>query len=53
MIAVKAGNFGGWDQSGAHRLLESLEEFTPSLIDELAKLDPRDYGSPMGSGSVP
>ncbi|MBL0216104.1 MAG: HAD family phosphatase [Myxococcales bacterium] len=53
VIAVKAGNFGGWDQSGAHRLLESLEEFTPSLIDELAKLDPRDYGSPMGSGSVP
>ena len=51
VVGVRAGNFGGWDQSGAHRLIDSLVELTPSLLDELAALDPRDYGSP--SGSVP
>ena len=45
VLAVKAGNFGGWDQSGAHRILGTLEELTPSLVDELAAFDPRDYGS--------
>ncbi len=49
VVAVRAGNFAGWDQSGAHRIIETLEELTPSLVDELAALDPRDYGSPMGS----
>lgn len=49
VIAVRAGNFGGWDQSGAHRVIDSLEHLTPSLLDELAALDPRDYGSQMGS----
>ncbi len=53
VVGVRAGNFGGWDQSGAHRLIDSLEQFTPSLVDELASCDPRDYGSAMGSGSVP
>lgn len=50
VVAVRAGNFGGWDQSGAHRVLETLEELTPSLVDELAGIDPRDYGS---GGSSP
>jgi len=49
VVAVRAGNFGGWDQSGAHRIIETLEELTPSLVDELAGIDPRDYGSSMGS----
>ena len=40
VVAVRAGNFGGWDQSGAHRVIETLDELTPSLVDELA----RDYG---------
>lgn len=44
VVAVRAGNFGGWDQSGAHRVIDTLEAF-PSLLDELASLDPRDYGS--------
>lgn len=48
VVAIAAGNFGGWDQSGAHRLIGSLEELTPSLVDELAALDPRDYGGAMG-----
>jgi len=48
VVAVRAGNFGGWDQSGAHRVIETLEELTPSLVDELAALDPRDHGSSMG-----
>jgi HAD superfamily hydrolase (TIGR01509 family) len=49
VVGVRAGNFGGWDQSGAHRLIDSLEQFTPSLVDELAASDPRDYGSQMGA----
>jgi sugar-phosphatase len=48
VVAVRAGNFAGWDQSGAHRIIETLDELTPSLVDELAAIDPRDYGSPMG-----
>jgi HAD superfamily hydrolase (TIGR01509 family) len=42
VLAVRAGNFGGWDQSGAHRVIDSLAELTPELVDALA----RDYGSP-------
>jgi len=44
VVAVRAGNFGGWDQSGAHRVLETLDELTPSLVDELFA----HYGSPAG-----
>jgi len=44
-IAVRAGNFGGWDQSGAHHLVDSLGELTPVLVDQLA----RDYGLGMGA----
>lgn len=49
VIAVQAGNFGGWDQSGAHRVIASLEHLTSSLLDELAAIDPRDYGDRMGA----
>jgi HAD superfamily hydrolase (TIGR01509 family) len=41
VLAVQAGNFHGWDQSGAHRIIPTLEAFTPSLVDELFA----DYGS--------
>jgi sugar-phosphatase len=41
VLAVRAGNFGGWDQSGAHLVIETLEQLTPSLVDQLS----RDYGS--------
>jgi HAD superfamily hydrolase (TIGR01509 family) len=44
VIAVRAGNFGGWNQSGAHLVIDTLVELTPSLVDQLA----RDYGSGMG-----
>lgn len=40
VLAVRAGNFGGWDQSGAHRIVDTLVELTPSLVVELG----RDYG---------
>ncbi len=43
VVAVRAGNFGGWDQSGAHRVIDTLDELTPSLVDQLS----RDYGSGM------
>jgi HAD superfamily hydrolase (TIGR01509 family) len=45
VIAVRAGNFGGWDQSGAHHLVDTLEHLTPALVDQLA----RDYGFGMGA----
>ena len=45
VVAVRAGNFGGWDQSGAHHILDTLEHVTPTLVDQLA----RDYGFGMGS----
>ena len=48
VVAVRAGNFGGWDQSGAHRIIDTLDAF-PSLLVELATIDPRDYGSPTGT----
>lgn len=45
VVAVRAGNFGGWDQSGAHRILDTLDELTPSLVDELF--------ARYGSGAAP
>jgi HAD superfamily hydrolase (TIGR01509 family) len=44
-VAVRAGNFGGWDQSGAHRVIDTLEAFTPSLVQELYAV----YGPDLGS----
>ena len=46
-LAVRAGNFGGWDQTGAHHVIDTLAELTPQLVDRLA----RDYG--FGMRSVP
>ncbi|MGE0867149.1 MAG: HAD family hydrolase [Kofleriaceae bacterium] len=51
VLAVRAGNSGGWDQSGADHIIDTLELLTPSLLDELAAITPRDYGSGMGSVS--
>ncbi|MFT3692864.1 MAG: HAD family phosphatase [Kofleriaceae bacterium] len=39
VLAVRAGNFGGWKQDHAHHVIGSLEELTPSLVETLA----RDY----------
>lgn len=47
VIAVRAGNFAGWDQSHAHYIVESLHDLTPALVDRLA----RDYG--FGVGAAP
>jgi HAD superfamily hydrolase (TIGR01509 family) len=44
VVGVRAGNFGGWDQSAAHVVIDTLDELTPSLVDQLH----RDYGSRMG-----
>jgi HAD superfamily hydrolase (TIGR01509 family) len=41
VLAVRAGNFQGWDQSGAHRVIDTLEAFTEPLVDELFAV----YGS--------
>jgi len=40
VLAVRAGNFGGWKQDHAHRVLGTLDELTPSLVEGLG----RDYG---------
>ena len=47
VIAVRAGNFGGWNQNHAHLVIDTLVELTPSLVDQLA----RDYGSGMLGGA--
>ncbi|HEY4238573.1 MAG TPA: HAD family phosphatase [Kofleriaceae bacterium] len=36
VVGVRAGNFGGWDQSGAHRVIDTLAELTPALVADLA-----------------
>jgi HAD superfamily hydrolase (TIGR01509 family) len=36
VIAVRAGNFGGWRQDHAHRVIDTLDELTPALVDRLA-----------------
>jgi HAD superfamily hydrolase (TIGR01509 family) len=41
VLAVRAGNFGGWRQDHAHLVVDTLAELTPSLVDRLG----RDYGS--------
>ena len=35
VLAVRAGNFGGWKQDHAHRVIDTLEDLTPSLVDAL------------------
>jgi len=35
VVACRAGNFAGWDQSAAHRVIDTLDELTPSLVAEL------------------
>jgi HAD superfamily hydrolase (TIGR01509 family) len=43
VVGVRAGNFGGWRQDHAHRVIDTLVELTPSLVDQLA----RNYASKM------
>jgi len=45
VVACRAGNFAGWDQSGAHRVIDTLDELTPALVGELDA----HYGSRMGA----
>jgi HAD superfamily hydrolase (TIGR01509 family) len=45
VIAVRAGNFHGQDQSGAHRVIETLDELTPSLVEEVAAAARAHYGA--------
>jgi HAD superfamily hydrolase (TIGR01509 family) len=35
VVACRAGNFAGWDQSGAHRVIDTLDELTPALVGQL------------------
>jgi HAD superfamily hydrolase (TIGR01509 family) len=36
VVAVRAGNFAGHDQSAAHRVIETLDELTPDLARAVA-----------------
>jgi sugar-phosphatase len=40
VVAVRAGNFDGQDQSRAHRIIDTLEELTRDFLDELARTPP-------------
>jgi HAD superfamily hydrolase (TIGR01509 family) len=44
VIAVRAGNFAGHDQSAAHRVIDSLDELTTELVGEVAALAAAGYG---------
>ncbi len=53
VVAVRAGNFGGWDQSHAHRVIATLDELTPALVAELeASCDGKVCGGIRSSVSV-
>lgn len=43
VVAVRAGNFGGWRQDHAHHVIDTLAELTPALVEELV----RNYASGM------
>ena len=45
VVACRAGNFAGWDQSGAHCVIDTLDQLTPALVGELGA----HYGSGMGA----
>jgi len=36
VIAVRAGNFAGHDQSPAHAIVDTLDDVTPELLEEVA-----------------
>jgi HAD superfamily hydrolase (TIGR01509 family) len=40
VVAVRAGNFGGWPQDHAHRVIDTLDELTPELVEELGRAAP-------------
>jgi HAD superfamily hydrolase (TIGR01509 family) len=40
VVAVRAGNFDGQDQTGAHRILDTLDDLTVAVLQELAYGDP-------------
>jgi HAD superfamily hydrolase (TIGR01509 family) len=44
VIAVRAGNFAGQDQSCAHRIVDTLDEITIELADAVAEAAARGYG---------
>jgi len=46
VIAVRAGNFDGQDQSAAHRVIDTLDELTPELAAQVAAAAAADYGGP-------
>jgi beta-phosphoglucomutase-like phosphatase (HAD superfamily) len=37
VVAVRAGNFHGQDQSLAHRIIDTLDELTPGFLDQLTR----------------
>ena len=45
VVACRAGNFAGWDQSGAHLVIDTLDQLTPALVGELDA----HYGLGMGA----
>lgn len=50
VLAVRAGDYGHWDQSAAHRVVDTLEALTPELLAALGGLG---VLGPPGSGAAP
>jgi mannitol-1-/sugar-/sorbitol-6-phosphatase len=46
VIAVRAGNFHGQDQSAAHRVIDTLDELTTDLVGQVAAAASSEYGAP-------
>ena len=44
VVAVRAGNWGGWDQSAAHRIIDTLDALDVDLLDGLAAGRGAHYG---------
>ena len=44
MIAVRAGNFSGQDQSAAHLIVDTLDQITVEVAAAVAQAAARGYG---------
>jgi HAD superfamily hydrolase (TIGR01509 family) len=45
VIAVRAGNFDGQDQSAAHRVIDTLDQLTTDLVGQVADAARSEYGA--------
>jgi beta-phosphoglucomutase-like phosphatase (HAD superfamily) len=46
VVAVRAGNVSGQDQSAAHHIIDTLDELTIELAERVARVAGTGYGGP-------